>query len=210
MRINHTMKDSIFNILVDRISGGFYDEGEQLVELDLAEEFDVSRSPVREAIRQLVAYDLAISIPHKGIFVKKLDNKKMKEIFELRILLENYCISKIDLLISEKFIEELKRIRKEINDTNIDIKSYTDVDEKLHNLLIDFGQNDTISEIYHRNISLVRTFRSASLIDETRYKESIDEHLVIIDSIIEGDYEKACIANERHLSKALDTILENS
>lgn len=209
MKINHTMKDTIFDILVDRISSGYYEEGEQLVELDLADEFKVSRSPIREAIRQLVAYDLATSIPHKGIFVKRLDNKKMREIFELRILLENYCISKIIEPISNEIIKELESIREiiAVNNEKISIKTYTIADEKLHNLLITFGNNDTLSEIYYRNISLVRTFRGTSLTDDDRYDESIDEHLEIIDSIINGEFERACEANTKHLSKALETIL---
>ena len=210
MNINQTMKDVIFNLLVEKISLGFYEDGKQLVELDLADEFNVSRSPVREAIRQLVTYDLAVSIPHKGVFVKRLDSKKITEIFEPRNLLENYGIMKVkdsDIDERKKRLDELKE--KILNNRKIAGNDfYIELDEELHNLLVDSGNNDTIVEVYHRNTCLVRPFRNKVLSDDKRLSDSIDEHVSLINAILDGNYEAACEINELHLNKALEVIIK--
>ena len=212
MNINHTIKDSIFNILLDRITSRYYENGEQLIELDLAAEFNVSRSPVREAIRQLVAYDLATAIPHKGIFVKTLDDKKTIEIFEVRILIENHSISKLKDNMTDDIIEKITSIKNELN-ANADVvgnSDYINADEKLHSSLVIWGGNDTLTDFYLKKLSLVRYFSGTSLVDEDRFMAAIDEHNQIIDAIIDGDYQKACDVNSTHLQYALDIILKLS
>lgn len=211
MNLNQTMKDKVYEILVDKIMLGEYSEGEQLIELDLAEEFNVSRSPVREAIKQLVAYDLAYSIPHKGIFVRKFDKVKMEEIFELRILIENHCIRKTKTKLPKFYVDKLKRIRKEFDEYQGSTanRDYHKIDENLHNLLVALGNNQTIIEMYNRNLTLVRSFMVTSLKDRVRFEESFDEHKMLIDSLLDNDFEKACIINERHLKTALNVILSN-
>lgn len=209
--LNQTMKDKIYNVLVDKILMGEYVEGQQLVETELSEEFNVSRSPVREAIKQLVAYDLAYSIPHKGIFVRKFDKVKMEEIFELRILIENYCIRKTNTKLSKEYVQKLKQIKTEFDNYSGSTanKEYHMIDESLHNLLVTLGNNETIIEMYNRNLTLVRSFMVSSLRDKVRFEESFDEHKMLIDSLLEGDYEKACEINERHLKTALKVIVSN-
>ena len=66
-----TMREQVYQILRDNICRGVYAPGTRLQELDIAESLDVSRSPVREALRQLAADGLLLEIPNKGVYVKR-------------------------------------------------------------------------------------------------------------------------------------------
>ena len=87
-----TMREQVYQILRDNICRGVYAPGTRLQELDIAESLDVSRSPVREALRQLAADGLLLEIPNKGVYVKEFTSKDIEEIFDLRVMLEAYAI----------------------------------------------------------------------------------------------------------------------
>ena len=82
-------------ILKDDICEGRFAPGQWLQENELAERLCVSRSPIREALRQLASDGLVVEIPNKGVFVKEFTARDIEEIFDLRVLLEDYAISKL-------------------------------------------------------------------------------------------------------------------
>ena len=84
-----TMKHQIYKIIKDEICNGHYPPGYWLQEKELAAKMDVSRSPVREALKQLVDEGLAIDYPNTGVFVKELTSKDIEEIYDVRIMLES-------------------------------------------------------------------------------------------------------------------------
>jgi DNA-binding GntR family transcriptional regulator len=79
------LKEQVYEILKSNILTGVYKPGEKIHELDLANELNVSRSPIREALKQLIGEGLLESIPHKSITVKKFSEKEILDIFEFRI-----------------------------------------------------------------------------------------------------------------------------
>lgn len=82
------MREIVYERIRDRVLNGQYVPGTRLVERDLAAEFEVSRSPVREALRRLQHEGLAESLATRGVVVKKLTRKDVTEIFDLREALE--------------------------------------------------------------------------------------------------------------------------
>ena len=74
-----TMKHQIYKIIKDEICNGHYPPGYWLQEKELAAKMDVSRSPVREALKQLVDEGLAIDYPNKGVFVRNLHQRILKK-----------------------------------------------------------------------------------------------------------------------------------
>ena len=87
-----TIREQVYQILRDDICQGVYAPGTRLQEVDLAENLNVSRSPVREALRQLAADGLLLEIPNKGVYVKEFTAKDIGEIYDLRVMLESYGI----------------------------------------------------------------------------------------------------------------------
>lgn len=102
-----TIKHQIYQIIKKEICNGNYVAGQWLQEKELAEQLNVSRSPVREALKQLVDEGLAIEYPNKGVFVKEFTVKDIEEIYDVRILLESYAIKNSVKTLTSKNIQEL-------------------------------------------------------------------------------------------------------
>jgi len=83
-----SLSERVKRVIVDRVIDGTYPPGTHLVELHLAEEFDVSQAPVREALRELSSTRLVENRPRRGTFVRKISSEEMAEIYMVRAALE--------------------------------------------------------------------------------------------------------------------------
>jgi DNA-binding GntR family transcriptional regulator len=150
--ISNTIKQQVYQIIKDQICKGIYSPGKWLQEKELANEFRVSRSPVREALRQLASDGLVVEVPHKGVFVKKLTPKDIEDIFDVRLLLESYAIDRIPQHLNEENKAALKACLDDlINAYNEnDLNLYIEHDTRLHNMLIDMSGNNLIKSTYEK------------------------------------------------------------
>jgi len=85
-----TVKEHVYQILRERMISGTYRSGQRISDDELAKEFEVSRSPVREAIGQLVNDGLVVYRPRRGMFVKTFDRRDVGDLYGVRIALEGY------------------------------------------------------------------------------------------------------------------------
>ena len=92
--VTDSIKDQIYQILKEDILTGELRSGEQLVEQTIAARFNTSRSPVREAIKQLTGDGLVINITNKGTFVKTPTIAELHDIQEMRQVLEVFAVKK--------------------------------------------------------------------------------------------------------------------
>ena len=106
------MSHQVYQILKDEIISGVYQPNDWLQEKDLAAKLNVSRSPVREALRQLAADGLVREVPNKGMFVRAFTPKEITEIFEVRKMLESYSI----LALKDKLTEAQKEVLQQYRD----------------------------------------------------------------------------------------------
>ena len=203
-----TIREQVYSILREDICGGKYQPGTRLQEVELAESLNVSRSPVREALRQLVYDGLLFEIPNKGVYVKEFTAKDIDEIYDMRVLLECYGIQHCKGKITSTRLERLLRIQSEMESTfeRRDLEAYTACDEKLHVQLVRLADNSLINDTYERVRSMNQQFRVLALMDEKRFAESLDEHRTIIQSIITGDLQTAIDVDRHHLDLARDAI----
>ncbi|HTJ92346.1 MAG TPA: GntR family transcriptional regulator [Pararobbsia sp.] len=109
-----TKQDRVADIIRERIIVGAYGRGEKLKQADLAEELGVSITPVREALKALETEGFVLSIPHKGLLVPEIDLKSVREIFELRVVLERRLTEWAIDKITEAEIVELRAIHREL------------------------------------------------------------------------------------------------
>ena len=104
-----TIRNQVYQILKDDICEGRFAPGQWLQENELAERLCVSRSPIREALRQLASDGLVVEIPNKGVFVKEFTTRDIEEIFDLRVLLEDYAISKLQHHLTTADMQQIGR-----------------------------------------------------------------------------------------------------
>ena len=205
-----TMREQVYQILRDEICAGFYSPGYRLQELELTEHLNVSRSPVREALRQLASDGLVVEIPNKGVYVKAFTVKDIEEIFDLRVMLEGYGIEKGAVKMTSARIKKLLELmeRMESAYVNADLRTYTELDEQLHTEIVSLAGNDLVDDTYERVRSMNQQFRVLSLSSAKRFEESMEEHRSMIQALLTGDIQTALETNRSHLRLARKTIIE--
>ncbi len=206
-----TMKHQIYKIIKDEICNGHYPPGYWLQEKELAAKMDVSRSPVREALKQLVDEGLAIDYPNKGVFVKEFTSKDIEEIYDVRIMLESYAIKNSVKLITSNDIKVLRELIDNLSECyeKNDLNQYIEYDTELHQYIIKMSGNSLVMDIYKRIYSQTQQFRIYSLTTQKRFDNSIIEHKTMVENIFAGKWEEADEINRRHLALAREEIIDH-
>ena len=148
------------------------------MEVQLAEDMGVSRTPVREAIRKLELEGLVLMIPRKGAYVSGISSKDIADVFEVRAALESLAAGLAAERITEQELEDLNRfmvevtINAEIGDLEKVIKSDTDFHDQIYRA----SRNSRLVQIINNLRDRIQRFRSASLAHPGRIKETLEEH----------------------------------
>ena len=190
-----TIRNQVYQILKDDICEGRFAPGQWLQENELAERLCVSRSPIREALRQLASDGLVVEIPNKGVFVKEFTARDIEEIFDL---------TTADMQQLIDCLNEMERLHAQKN-----LRAYTDMDSKLHGLLIELCGNSLLESMYARIHSLNQQFRIYSLTSTQRFNESMEEHRDIVHCLLTNNADEARAINKRHLQLAKDKIIQH-
>lgn len=111
------LRDVVFENLREAIVEGRLKPGQRLMEVQLAEQLGVSRTPVREAIRKLELEGLVVMLPRKGAYVANMSLKDLKDVLEIRASLEGLAASLAAERISDEDIKKLEFIIEEFNDS---------------------------------------------------------------------------------------------
>jgi len=208
-KIIYTIKEQVYNILKNQILDGTYQAGDWLQEAKIAKELKVSRSPVREALQQLLGDGLVVNIPNKGVYVREMTERDMQDIFEVRMCFEMLGIRRSVETLTPQIRGELRAIKEKLLQSYEagDKKSYMREDSRLHQLLIELTGNKLIQDISVRLYTMEHISRTLSLYSDDRFAESLEEHLGIIDGLLEGNVEKALSYNEKHLRLAQEVSI---
>lgn len=203
-----TIRDQIYEILKQEIIDCVLKPGDKLLEQTIADSLSVSRSPVREAIKQLTGDGLVINIPNKGAFVKKLTRKELSDMYDIRLMFECYAIQHALTNITKSDERQLVKIKEGlvISNREKDMKKYLKFDRDLHNLIISMSDNHIIISTYQNMCAMTNSFRSIALHSKKRFDDSLEEHTLLIDKILEGNVDEAVHYLTVHLTLAKETI----
>lgn len=209
-RINYTIKEQVYSILKGQILDGTFRPGQWLQEAKIANDLGVSRSPVREALQQLLGDGLAVNIPNKGVFVKEITEQDMLDIFEVRLCFESVGIQRSLQNLNDEIRGQLLDIKEKLLQyfQAGDKQSYIREDSRLHQLLILLTGNKLIQDVSVRIYTMEHLSRTISLYSPERFVESLEEHMGVINGILQGDVEKAQEYNERHLMLAREESIK--
>ncbi|MGB7401353.1 GntR family transcriptional regulator [Arcobacter sp. KX21116] len=163
--------------------------GTKLEELDLANQFNVSRTPIREALRNLEASQLVTIIPKKGAYVSEISVQKLIEIFEVVAELESLCAKLASRRISEKnsklLLSALEKCQKAYDDKNID--KYFIENLNFHKIIYESSHNDFLITQMNQLKTRLLPFRKVQLRVRNRMELSMNEHKLITDAILNGE-----------------------
>lgn len=134
--------------------------GQRLIENDLSEKYDVSRSTIRDALKILEFEELVISKPRKGTYISPFSNKDWREIIELRTMVEAYAFVKVIPKLASGQIKKLEMILEDmnINTINENWNNLFDLDMKFHSYVVNLSGNSRVIRIYESIQVQIRTF----------------------------------------------------
>ncbi|WP_234031424.1 GntR family transcriptional regulator [Lentibacillus cibarius] len=187
------MQKPLSELIADRLKQKIWNEeiqlGKRLLETELAETFDVSRSTIREALKILESEELINSQARKGTYVKAFTQQDVDEIIELRTLIEERAFIQAARYLGENDIKKLEAIVEQMK-TKADEQDWHglfDLDMLFHNYVVRMCRNSRIIKIYDSLQVQIRTF----LMHLDRYYSShqsfYDEHKLLLQALVSKD-----------------------
>ncbi|NEU32030.1 GntR family transcriptional regulator [bacterium LRH843] len=181
----------VYNVLRENILRRTYSPGDKLDIHKLADQFGVSRSPVKDAINQLVHEGLIEIIPRKGTYVTQLNFTEFIEVLDARLMIEKWATERVMPIITDEKLKKWEQLIKEM-DSLLEIspfpfEMYSKLDQKFHSILIEWSRNEKIEEIFsslNTHVSLSRIVHSTSL--ESTIKRHQD-HWYLYDAMKKRD-----------------------
>ncbi len=205
-----TLSGELTLTLRDAIITGEIKQGSKLSETRLAKELDVSRGPLREAIRRLEGMNLIEHVPQQGARVVKLNKTLILQIYEAREALESKIASLAAINMSSKEIDELHRSLDVQTNHMREHKSAiisAESDYFFHEQVIRGGKNKVIERALLKEIyNLIKMFRYQNSFANTSHANALIEHRQIAYAIEQRDAVLAEITMRQHIMRAKERI----
>jgi len=206
----YTLRGRVYNTIREKILSGYYKENEELKETAVASELGVSRTPVREALRQLELEGLVSIIPNKGAYVTGITKKDIHDIYIIRSYLEGLCAKWACENITEAEIEALEEILY-LSDFHASRGHYdqmVELDNKFHELIYKASGSKILNHVLSDFHQYVERVRKITLSMPYRAEKSSKEHAAIVEAIKKRDGELAeTLANE-HIMNTIKNLIE--
>lgn len=199
--IGPTGRVNVLERLRREIYEGVREPGSKVVQTDVAREYGVSATPVREAMRDLVNEGLLTAEPHRAARVRALDPAEAVDINELRLVLEPYAASIAALHISTAEIDELVRLNESMTDATGG--DWVELNHRFHMVIIEATRNPTLVAML-TNLRLVsRFYFSAALrADGGDYGKRNRQHDELIDQLRRRNTDGAAATTRGHFSSS--------
>ena len=207
----YSLRGRVFHKLREDILSGKYEENEELKEVAIGEELGVSRTPVREAFRQLELEGLIQIIPNKGAYVTGITEKDVQDIYMIRSLLEGLCAKWATEHITREQLEEMEEnvylAKFHAEKGHLDLLA--ELDNRFHEILYEACNSKMLEhqlKDFHRYVLRVR---KKTLANANRGPKSNQEHEAILEAIKSGDAELAQQLANRHMINAYENMVRS-
>ena len=203
------LRDVVSEALRQAIREGVLQPGERLMEIQLADELGVSRTPRREAIRKLELEGFVVMVPRRGTYVADISLKDVVQVFEIRSALEELAAGLAAERITPDELEELERILVEINDyiARDDFDKIVDADIRFHGILYKASRNNRLVDILRNLREQMLRFRSISMHYPGRLAATWEEHRQLVECIANRNSTQARKIAKKHMENSERTLI---
>jgi len=203
-----SLKEQAYDKLKELIITGAFEPGALHNEKRLAEALGVSRTPVREALLELSREGMVDFVPGKGVKICKFTTQQVREVFEIRRIIEGYVIKKIAAQLTDADIREIDRniSNQENMLASIDRPAFIEYDKQFHIYLASKIKNKQIESILDNLRDQMHLMGIRAIEDDSRMKKVIEEHRAIYSGLKERNSQKAFDALINHLENTEKTI----
>lgn len=205
-----------YNFIKDAIIQGKFEPGMRLAEESLAKEMNLSRTPVREAIKQLSAEGLVIPLK-RGVSVRHFTNEDIRQIYDLRMLLEGYAASQAAIHRTDDDIQKLEEaneiyeqaIIQYVDEDSKNLQNVVEANQQFHEAVVTAANNSHIHFHLSKVVVVPIVFRSFYWYSPFQMKQSLEVHKTILNAIKNRESERARIAMHEHIYQGRDHVLKH-
>jgi DNA-binding GntR family transcriptional regulator len=203
------LSEHVRAVLIDEITTGQIPPGTVLDEAQLGERFNASRTPVREALRQLAAAGLVEIRPRRGVVVLPLTRRNLLEMFEFTAEVEAMCArfatNRMTALERYEIIALHESAAALVESNNVD--KYDEANARFHDAIYRATHNDfLVEQALHLRVRLL-PFRRTQLRQEHRVQASHSEHNLLVRAMTRGDSAEAAVIMREHMLNASDALM---
>jgi DNA-binding GntR family transcriptional regulator len=211
MRLVHnSLHEEVADRLRERIFDGVLAPGSFIDEVQLAEELEISRTPLREALKVLTAEGLVRHEPRRGCFVAEVTQQDLDEIFPVIALLEGRCAFEAAQKATDRDLEELaalhERLQKHAKAKRIN--DYYATNFAIHEAIIALADNRWLAQVIGDLRKILKLARLQQLHAPGRLEQSLSEHLAVFAALQARDAEGAEAAMKTHLTRQRTALRE--
>jgi len=203
-----SLVDQIYQIIKQKILHLELSWNQRIDTQQLAEEFGVSQTPVRDALNRLAADGLVKIQPRVGYYVMQAGPEDVVEIYDLRIIFESYAlpaaIQHLRRAKIEKLKEKMERLQREKMNEDKKRKEFQKLDEQLHRSIIESSNNERLKNFFSQIYDFVIIFQHM----DTAISGPLEEHIVFLDALLRQDLDKARSISCAHICNARDRLLK--
>lgn len=207
----YSLRGRVFTKIREDILNGRYKTHEELKEIKIGKELGVSRTPVREALRQLELEGLVQIIPNRGAFVVGISAKDVRDIYMIRALLEGLCARWATANISHEQLEAMEEnvYLSEFHAAKGHLDQLAELDNQFHHILYEAGGSKMLEHLLNDYHQYVYRIRRKTLSTLERGTASNKEHRAIMEAIRAGNADLAERLADEHMHNAYDNIVKN-
>ncbi len=205
------LRELVFESLREAIIQGQLKPGARLMEMQLASELGVSRTPIRESIRKLELEGFVVMVPRKGAYVAGITDKDITAVFEVRAALEALAAGLACERITGEELEELERSVVHISELTekTDLEALVQEDAVFHEILYRASRNKRLTQILTNLQEQIQRFRHTTLSRPGRTYQALEEHKQLVDAISERNIELAQKLAWDHIENAENSLLSS-
>ena len=200
---NAPLSESLLGKLQRDILTGEFKPGKKLTEQELCSRYMVSRTPVREALKQLETDGLVENILNRGAFVVGMSDKDYEDMFELRKIYEIQAVKWAIERISEEEMEKLEETFEfmEFYTLRNDIDKMLTINTGFHQVIYEASHNRQLKKLLSSYQNFVKYKNAESVYDDDYLQSVLEEHRAIFKAFVDKDVKAGAQAMERHMNK---------
>jgi DNA-binding GntR family transcriptional regulator len=196
--------ESVYATLREGIMSGALRPGDGLIEEQVARQFGISRTPVREALLRLESEHLALRVPRRGLVVRTISEHELLEVNTVRTALDALAARLAAEEALPTAVAQLRWINHQLAEAveRGDVARVPDLTNEFHQALADAARNSMLKQFIMQAQSFTRRFGTSTVARKERSADAIAEHERLVDAIEAGDADLAARIAEEHMAAA--------
>ncbi len=202
------LAEHVARIVRERIVRGELGPGDRIVERSLSAELDVSRTPVREALKVLRADGLVEISRNRGAQVTAYPAREARDLFEVIGAIEAVAAGRVAASLDDVGLERFESLHADMlrHFTSDDVQRYFDANSAIHDAIVEASDNPILIASHRRLVIRARRGRYLAIMDDARWRQAVGEHEQLMDAFRSSSARRARAVWSRHLRHTGETV----